>query len=148
MDNILTELQKLRPQQLLTAIVVFLGVLCPGFLLLFHYKPALIAQLDIAKLTVLSCSLTLPLFLINLGLSNYCLWKSPELGLRTAHYTAPFMAALLSALALYGGLFCVWLNHQRFRYFLLMVLLFEILFALVFANLHTISREKPAQPKE
>lgn len=61
----ITEVRKIELDTITNSVLVFLGVIAPGFLVLYLYKPELIETLDIAKLVIFSSALTLPLLVIN-----------------------------------------------------------------------------------
>ena len=60
------QLKDLKWSQALLVIFGFLGLLAPGFLIIFLYKPELVIALDATKLILFSLALSGPVFAINL----------------------------------------------------------------------------------
>jgi hypothetical protein len=63
--GLISEIRKLEYKHIWLCISVFLGTVSPGFLIIFHFKPELIATCDIFKLLVFSLALALPLLPVN-----------------------------------------------------------------------------------
>lgn len=66
----LNEIKDLSWNHYLGATLIFVGAICPGFLTVFLFRPELISSLDTLKLLVLSLSLTLPVFIVNVALTG------------------------------------------------------------------------------
>ena len=63
--SLIDDARKLEPSDFAIGIGFFVGVVAPGFLTLFLYKPALVTSLDILKLLLFSTAITLPIVIIN-----------------------------------------------------------------------------------
>ncbi len=63
--SLVEDVKSLRAWEITAALAFFLATIAPGFLLIHHYSPALLRELETAKLVVFAASLTLPLLGIN-----------------------------------------------------------------------------------
>jgi hypothetical protein len=64
-DTIVEAIKKLEAKDAVVAVLWFLGVVCPGFLTVFHFMPELAKEYDFLKLMVLSTALSLPVNAFN-----------------------------------------------------------------------------------
>ncbi|MEK0337501.1 MAG: hypothetical protein QQN41_08725 [Nitrosopumilus sp.] len=65
MNNLIESIKKCSPFDFVFIFLGFLGLLAPGFLVLYLYKPTLIEDLGTVKLFVFSFCLTSPVFILN-----------------------------------------------------------------------------------
>ena len=63
--NIIEEFKKLEGIEVFTISLLFLSVISSGFLIIYLYKPNLIAELNVIKLIIFSIALSLPMVLYN-----------------------------------------------------------------------------------
>src|SRR5437879_6759127 len=61
----LSDLKEIDRPKIVLALMGFMATIGPGFLIIYQFKPELIEKLDIVKLIVFSCSLTLPILLFS-----------------------------------------------------------------------------------
>src|ERR1051326_4936000 len=93
------------------ALVCFLGVLAPGFLTLFLFRPELVITLDTLKVLLFSASLTLPVTGALIVLRHK---RTPRehIGVELA------VSVSATALIFFPGLLSTYLFHLSFRAFL------------------------------
>ena len=62
------DLKHFKPTTWAFVILLFISVACPGFLIIFSFKPDLFLQLEFLKLALLGLSITLPIWFLNLSI--------------------------------------------------------------------------------
>lgn len=103
----LEDLRGLKRSEWIMAAALFLGVLCPGLLVIFVFDRALFLQLDSLKLVLLSLSISLPVFACFFMLT-FTLAEEPDFGdaaYRAAAGGFAFFYPLLLASQLVGWSF-------------------------------------------
>lgn len=118
----LEEIKSLSWNQTLGAIFAFLGLIAPGFLLLYLFKPELISSLETIKVLLFSLSLCMPLFVFNLAIA-FTIEKHGEED--PFHVSA--IALYMSSVAAYVAILFSYLANLTFKQFLLAILATEII---------------------
>jgi len=110
-------------------ILIFLGVIAPGFLIVFHFKPELIEKYDINKILILSLALTLLLLPINAVATAFLYNRLPDdYENETAKNVDIMRGALgLNAVVTYFSLLICYFASLNFKWFLGIVASSEIL---------------------
>jgi hypothetical protein len=123
----LAELKSLKAVYFLWVVLTFLAVIGPGFLILFQFKPQIVASYDIVKLLVFASALTMPLLFIN---ALIIVFVNPRAEAPEVETT--FAGTLAgTAVSLYLATLGCYLLHLRFWQFILLVTAFELAFGLV-----------------
>ncbi|MGO2147280.1 hypothetical protein [Halomonas sp.] len=104
------QLKDLKWSQALLVIFGFLGLLAPGFLIIFLYKPELVIALDATKLILFSLALSGPVFAINLVFVRSTS-KSEE---TMRGLVSSVVALLLTTTVLYVSLFLTYFLKLQF----------------------------------
>jgi hypothetical protein len=124
--SLLSEIQSLKRHHISLGLMTFVGVVAPGFLMIFHFRPALVVQCDAIKLLLLSVALTLPVIVLNYFLAWFSaphLWHKKG----TSDIELVLFLSLLGAVpTLYGALFSAYLFHLTFRQMLVPLILVNI----------------------
>ena len=107
--SLISEARELDGWHIAVGMLGFLGVIAPGFLIVYHYHPDLIVKLDVAKLVVFSASLSVPVVFVNLVIATaaYPGEDGPD------QKDALIMAAFGSASMLYGALLPAYIWHWQ-----------------------------------
>jgi len=106
------DLKNLNRNQTLTTIFGFLGVLAPGFLIIYLYKPDLFLSLDTIKLLIFAVSLSGPIFVINM---IFLMNTPPD---TKNQYVSAIIGLFLAAIILYFGILAAYLFTLSFKVFL------------------------------
>jgi hypothetical protein len=122
--------------QSLITLTCFLGGICPGFLIIFLYKPELISSLDSLKLWLFSISLCLPVVLINYGVLGIFADDRVD---RTEGLVA---SLIITALVLYAGVLVGYLFDFSFKEFLIALLVMELIGLIILAGMKKFSKNK------
>lgn len=70
--SILSEIKALEMKHVALFVTAFLATIAPGFLTIYSFRPELIERYNVFKLALFSFSLTLPLFVLNLAVVDFC----------------------------------------------------------------------------
>lgn len=111
--SVFEEVKRLGRREYAILVVTFLGTVAPGFLIIGIYYPPLLRDLDVLKLTLLSCGLTLPINLMNIGAVTLVTEKKVEEDL-LSEYVMGFM---LSSIVLYVPLLITLFRQLSVRSF-------------------------------
>jgi hypothetical protein len=96
--SLISEIRELEGRHVLIGMIGFLGIVAPGFLVVYHYHPDLIEKYDVVKLSIFSAALTTPVLFANFFIT-VCT-SSKKDGPETKD------ALLLSAVGAVGMLYC------------------------------------------
>ncbi|MDP2171949.1 MAG: hypothetical protein Q8J96_16185 [Rhodocyclaceae bacterium] len=121
--SIVTELQKLRPPDIVLATFALLAVVSPGFLLIYLYKPELIGSLSTFKLLVFSTALTLPVVAFNYSLTLI----RPMVKDFPFSWTGAILSLVKAFVAQHLALLIVYLNAYPFKTYLLVLGIFQFM---------------------
>ena len=88
----------------------FLGVVAPGFLVIYHYHPDFIEKYDIVKLSIFSAALTMPVLFANFIITVITHPKKVEPDISDILA----LSAIGAASMLYCGLLVAYLFHLSF----------------------------------
>lgn len=108
------ELKKIDRSVVAMPLLLFVSIVSPGYLVIFLYKPELAETLDVLKLCLFACSLSLPLLLLNICCFVPLTWQP---GNNDTYQTPLRNAATLTALEFYVCIYVSYLWHLRFRTF-------------------------------
>ena len=133
--SLISDLQKIEAKHTIIYLVLFLANLSPGFLVLYIYKPSLIAEYDIFKLILFSLSLTSPVFLLDLLLVMGFMQalntkREIEIGLAT------FLAAFVTFTSYYISILLVYFLKLKFIWFISILICLEILILIIIYNFY------------
>ena len=115
----LNEIKTLTQKQILGILFGFVGVVSPGLLIMFLYKPELVSSLETIKLIIFSISLSLPVVIINMIPSSYV---SNE---KDTFSDDILIALFLSAVALYPSILISYIYNFSFTKFLFALLIMQ-----------------------
>ncbi|OGO79785.1 MAG: hypothetical protein A2Y21_11995 [Clostridiales bacterium GWC2_40_7] len=113
--SIIEDIRNTHPSQFFYAMIGFAGVLAPGFLTLYLFKPNLIIAIDVFKLLFFSASLIIPVVLLNFFTIFF--WRK-----RTKDSSISkilFSAVLTTAMVMFVSLFVAYTFNLSFKRFFL-----------------------------
>lgn len=126
--NIADELKSLEPSHVVSIVFSFSAIIAPGYLIIYLFKPQLIASLDVFKLLVFSMSLTLPMLALNYYVQQIVLAEiDPGPKNRLS------LALMLAMVVIYPQVLMAYIQHLSFRAFLYRVISAEIFAIIVVA---------------
>ncbi|WP_321324503.1 hypothetical protein [Thiomicrorhabdus sp.] len=112
--------------QVLSGMFGFFGMLSPGFLMLYLFKPEFITLLDTSKLILFSLSLTIPIVILNIVLIYS--HKDPI----TEGANGVLMALFASSIITYPSLLLTYIYTLNFKQFLISIFIFQVSFFIYF----------------
>ena len=115
--GLLSEIKELKQKQITLLIAVFLGTVCPGFLVIFHFRPELVERYDAFKLILLSLSLTMPLVALNTVLGAYFEERNRPPTEQGVPLVAFSVGLFLTAASLFPALLLSYVYGYTFRRF-------------------------------
>lgn len=114
----MTDFSKIPAMSLGVIFLITLTIVCPGFLILYHFKPLVVEKYDFARLLLFSCSITVPYWIANAFMEFGDIWFNwhadserqllHSLGLRTS---------IITALLLYTALIFAYFGNYSLQYF-------------------------------
>lgn len=119
----ISEIRKLKSNEVLVAMIAFLAVVGPGFLTIYHYHVELVRELDVVKLLLFSASLTCPLVVVNLG---FIVAGTPDRSEQPKKAETLLMACFFAIPTYYGTLLLAWFFHWPFGQMLKSLLCFAV----------------------
>lgn len=69
--GLIDEVKSFDIKHMLNVVAAFVGIIAPGFLIIYLFRPELIISLDVAKIVLFSSSLTMPVLVANYLLVNW-----------------------------------------------------------------------------
>ena len=133
--SIIEDIRKIEAHYFGVYVLLFLSIFAPGFLLLYIYKPELLASLGTVKILIFSASLSLPIAAINTFLVPI---SEPNEG--SKFEDSLLLGALYSFIGLYAVIFISYLFSLSFKQFVIGIAIFE--FILLIGVLIVRQREK------
>ncbi|MGE5493547.1 MAG: hypothetical protein ACM31P_19995 [Actinomycetota bacterium] len=131
--SLITEVKGLEAHHVALGIGLFIGVLAPGFLTLYLYKPALVTSLDTFKLLLFSSSITLPIAAVNFLLSAILDHTSESKGIDNSdRYAFTVSALFISCIVQCTALLGAYLFSLRFKGYLGLLSALELVLFLIF----------------
>ena len=120
--DLITDIKNLGHQEIFFGILCFLGILAPGVLIIFHFRPDLFQSLDAFKMIVLALALTVPLGLFN-SVLVHTIWDSGK----TGPFENAALACAFTFLFTYPLILLAYFCGFRFRAFLWTLIALELL---------------------
>jgi len=112
--SVIDEYRKINTNDITLALAALLGVIGPGFLTIYLFKPELVENLETLKLILFSCSLTLPILIINVTVIDA--YKNTE---KLALAGGEILASLsVTSFVLYSALVISYLFSLSFKWHL------------------------------
>jgi len=136
--DLLNDLKNLKHHEISFGVLCFLGILAPGILIIFQFRPDLFQTLDTFKLIVLGLALTLPIGLYN----SFVVFVHKQ-----GRFENAGLACALTFLLTYPLVFVAFLCEFRFRTFLWLLMALEFL-ALIALRISRIRRKRKAEAEE
>ena len=123
----LEQIKTLTIDQIVGGIFALVGALCPGFLIVYVFKPELISSLETIKLIIFSISLTLPIIILNIAI----IARLESQNSQDEDYEIVGKSLLLSSILFYPVLLLAYLMSLNFKFFLLSLVLSQILIVMI-----------------
>jgi hypothetical protein len=125
--DIIDQAKKLEAQHFVMSILGFVGVISPGFLILFIFKRDLFISLDVLKLILLSVSLSLPIVWCNFSL--WAALSGDSEGAKSGTAGTLVMALLISSVVVYLPLVVTFLWGLGLHTYVWILVVLEIILA-------------------
>ena len=120
--SFIADLKKLDDSYWAAYIGAFISVVAPGFLTFQLFRPDLVEKYDVAKLFVLSGSVTAPVFLLNFIWALFLLDAKGD-----AYYICVLIAEFLTFIVLYFALLVSYFGSLPFPSFLGLIVALDLL---------------------
>lgn len=125
--SLVDEARKLKQNDIVLAVGIFISVIAPGFLTIYRYKPALVGSLDTFKLLIFSAALTLPMVIVSHFATSVLAGEKNK-----DEHAAIFATAMaMTCLVLYLALLVSYFASLTFKWYLVSAVGFQVLLFLV-----------------
>jgi len=140
--SLISDIRKLKGDDITMGILGFLGVVAPGFLTIYHFHPELIEKYDALKIIIFSASLTVPVLFLN---SMIVVISSPG---KLSHRDSLIQSALGTVIVLYGALFWAYVVKRSFFSMLCYVAFAELAYLIFVRHVERAELNKSSKAEE